>query len=141
LIVLLAIIVIFVAVSVQSTRVASTPTVQGVFWKVNGEEVTTARVGDEVEAHVLIKATHEYVGSITMKVRKDVPFWFDTDYSTKTVPVSLAADEVVELELQFVPDQASGGRLRGYFIEVSFLATHTSWTLENSYPPRLSVND
>jgi len=44
-----------------------------------------------------------------------------------------------EPELAFVPDGASAGRLRGYFVEISFSATHTNWVMKNSYPPRLKV--
>jgi hypothetical protein len=110
-----------------------------VFWRVMGQNVTTASVGDEVEAHVVVKAAQEYVGSIIVKVRKDVSFWTDVDYTTKTFPVSLSGDEATDLELSFVPDEASGGRLRGYFVEVDFPLTRTSWVMENSYPPRLTV--
>lgn len=138
-IVLLVIVVIFALLSTHSARVRSAPTVQEAFWRVGGQNVTEAFVGFEVEAHVVVKAKEEYVGSIVIKIRKDVSFWPDSDYSTKTVPVNLRGDQVTELELRFVPDQASAGRLRGYFMEIDFSVTHTSWAMENSYPPRLKV--
>jgi hypothetical protein len=141
-IVLLAIIVIFAVLSLRSARVSAAPTVQEVFWQVSGQNVTTVRVGDEVEAHVVVKATEEYVGSIVVKIRKDISFWPDSDYSIKTVPVNLRGGQETEFELTFVPDQASDGGfrgLRGYFVEVDFSATHTNWVMENSYPPRLKV--
>jgi len=139
LLVLLGIIVIFTLLSTRSARVRSAPLVQEVFWRVNGQKVTIASVGDEVEAHVVVKATEEHVGSIVIKIRKDISLWPDSDYSVKTLPVTLRGGQEAELELAFVPDQASGGRLRGYFVEVDFSATHTSWVMESAYPPRLKV--
>jgi len=140
--VLLAAIVIFALLSIRSARVRAAPTVQEVFWQVGDERVTTASVGDEVEAHVVVKAGEEYVGSIVVKIRKDVSLWPDRDYSVKTVPVNLKGGQETELELAFVPDEASDGGfrgLRGYFVQVDFSATDTTWVMENSYPPRLRV--
>lgn len=139
-IILLVIVVIFALLIMHSSRVGSAPTVQEAFWRVGGQNVTDAFVGLEIEAHIVVKAKEEYVGSIVIKIRKDVSLWPDSDYSTKTVPVNLRGDQVTELELQFIPDQASGDRLRGYFIEIGFSVTHTSWTMEKSYPPRLKVS-
>jgi len=140
LILVLAVVVVFALLSMRSVRIRSSPSVQEVFWQVGGANVTEASLGDDVEAHAVIKVNKEYVGSIVVKIRKDVAFWPDTDYSTKTVPVDLRGDQVTELELAFVADQVSGGRLRGYFVEIDFQALHTNWVMENSYPPRLTVN-
>jgi len=139
LIVLLIIVVVFVVFSARSSQVSSAPVVQGVFWQLNGGNVTAAHVGDEVEAHAVVKATQEYAGSVVVKIRKDVAFWLDSDYSVKTIPVNLTAGQATELVLDFAPDQASEGNLRGYFVEIDFQTTHTSWNMENSYPPRLTV--
>lgn len=139
-IVLLAVVVVFALLSMRSARIRSSPSVQEVFWRVVGANVTEASVGDDVEAHAVIRANEEYVGSMVVKIRKDVAFWPDSDYSTKTVPVSLRGDQVTEIELVFVPDQTSTGSLRGYFVEIDFLVSHTNWVMENSYPPRLTVN-
>jgi len=140
LIVVLAVVVVFALLSVRSARIRSSPSVQEVFWQVGGANVTEASVGDDVEAHAVIKASAEYVGSMVLKIRKDVAFWPDSDYSTKTVPVNLKGDQVTELEFVFIPDQVSGGAFRGYFVEIDFQALHTNWVMENSYPPRLTVN-
>jgi len=139
LLVLLGIIVIFAFFSARSARVRSAPAVQEVFWRVDGQKVTTTSVGVEVEAHVVVNATEEYVGSIVVKIRKDISFWPDSDYTIKTVPVNLRGGQETELELAFVPDQASAGSLRGYFVKVDFSATHTSWVMKSPYPPRLKV--
>jgi hypothetical protein len=139
LIVLLIMAVVFVVFSSRSAQVSSAPVVQEVFLQIDGRNVTTANVGDEVEAHAVVKATEEYVGSIVVKIRKDIAYWPDSDYSVKTVPVNLKGGQVTEVELKFVPDQASEGRLRGYFVEIDFSATHTSWAMGNSFPPRLKV--
>jgi len=101
--------------------------------------VTSATLGSRVEARIVVKATAEYAGSIVVKVRKDVALWFDKDYAISTVPASLIGGQKLEITVPFVPDEASGGSLRGYLVEVEFSATKTTWTMENSYPPRLKV--
>jgi len=138
-VVLLVMVVLLVLVPMREARVKSTPFVQQVFFQMSGQNVTTSYVDEDVEVHVVIKATEQYSGSIVVKVRKDVSLWFDSDYTVKTFPVDLAGDQVSELELAFVPDRASGSTLRGYFVEIDFTATHTDWVMENLYPPRFRV--
>jgi len=139
LIVLLAVVLLFAVLPMQSARLRATPAVQQVFWRVDGESVTSAFLGEDVEAHIVLEAAEEYVGSMVIKVRKDISYWFDSDYSIKTFPVDLVGGKATELELAFVPDQVSQGRLRGYFVEVDFSVLHTNWVMESSYPPRLIV--
>lgn len=136
---IVAIIIAFVLLSARVSRVRHSPTVQEAFWTVNGQRVTTASLGAEVTAHVTIRATEEYVGSIVVKVRKDLSFWPDSNYHIATLPVNLVGGQEREIRLTYVPDQASGGGLRGYFIEVDFEVTGTDWVMESSYPPRLKV--
>jgi len=141
LLVLIGIILFFALLPTFFYRVrGEAPVVQEVFWRVNGQRVTVASVGVEVEAHVVIRVSQDYVGSITIKIRKDISFWFDSDYSIKTEPINLMSGQEIHLVLRFTPDQASRGglfSLRGYFVEVDFSATHTKWVMESSYPPRL----
>jgi len=126
----------------HSFRVRATPLVEEAFWLVDGQQVPAAGLGDDVKARVVIQATEEYVGSVVVKVRKDVRLWFDNDFTVSTTPVNLASGEEKTIEISFTPDEASRGGLtglRGYFIEVEFRATRISWVMENSYPPRLTV--
>ncbi len=142
LVILAGIIVGSAVLFARSSHVRAAPTVQEVFWEVNSQKVTTAGIGAEVEAHVFVRATEEYVGSIMTKIRKDISFWPDVDTSVKTEPVNLRGGQEIDFDLIFVPDQASheGFRsLRGYFVEVHFTVTDTSWVMEDSYPPRLVV--
>jgi hypothetical protein len=118
----------------------STPIVQDVFWKIDDRNVSSCFVGDGVAAHVVIEATDQYVGSVEIKIRKDVTFWFDSDYTTETFPVNLSGSHTTELVVTFAPDTAGGGSLRGYFVEVDFLATGSNWIMQSSYPPRLAVS-
>jgi len=138
-IVLLAAVVVFAFMMTESSRVQASPEVQQAFWRVNSHNSTTANIGEEVQAHVIVQAKEDYSGSTVLKIRKDVSFWSDSDYATKTFPIDLKSGQTTELELTFTPDQASAGRLRGYFMEVDFLVTHTHWAMANSYPPRLTV--
>ena len=138
-ILLVGIIVAFALLSTWLARVRYAPIVQDAFWEVDGQRVTAARVGAEVEAHVTIKATGEYVGSVVVRIRKDVALWLDSDYNVLTMPVNVVGGQEKEIEFTFVPDKPSGDRLRGYFIEIDFKATKTEWVMGNSYPPRLRV--
>lgn len=140
--VVIGLILIFAVSSLLSNRVRNAPVVQDAFWQVGDQAVTTARIGQNVEAHIVVKTTEEYVGSIVVKIRKDVRYWSDNDYHIQTFPVNLSGGETEELAVSFMPDQASGGGFRGlngYFIQVDFQATGTTWTMENTYPPRLTV--
>ncbi len=139
LLILLILLLIFAALITQNVRVRSSPIVDEAFWLAEDQRVTAVHVGDEVEAHVVIRATGEYVGSIVVKIRKDIAFGFDKDYAILTAPISLRGDEKTEIELAFTPDKASMGNLRGYFVEVDFLVTEAEWVMKNSYPPRLRV--
>jgi hypothetical protein len=139
LIILVVVIVLFVALPMFEAQHKSTPLVQQVFWNVNGGNVTSCYLGEDVEAHIVIKGTEEYSGSIVVKIRKDATFWFDSDYTVKTFPVDLPGGQTAELVTTFAPDEGSGGQLRGYFVEVDFLTTHSDWIMESSYPPRLKV--
>ncbi len=96
-------------------------------------------MGDEVEFHAVIKASEQYTGSIVTKVKKDIAYWFDNDYAVKTYPINLAANQVTELKMTFSPDEASQGRMRGYFLQIDFSGAGTNWVMADSYPPRLQV--
>lgn len=139
--VLLGLVLFFGLLSIVSVRVRVAPVVREAFWRVAGEKVSSSMVGKGVEAVILVEATEEYVGSIVVKIRKDIAFWPDSDYHVSTVPVNLVGGEGKELKVAFTPDETSGGSLRGYFIEVEFRATRTTWVMENSYPPRLRVTE
>jgi hypothetical protein len=128
-IIIVAIVVVFALVSIRSTQLGSTPSVQDSYWVISGKRSTVASVGQEVEAHVIIEAKEEYIDSVVVKIRKDISYLPDTDYATKTA----------DLEVTFTPDQTSAGSLRGYFIEVDYSALYTNWVMDNAYPPRLTV--
>lgn len=115
------------------------PAIKEAFWKVDGQIVTTANIGVEVEAHVVLKAIEECPGSIRVRIRKDVALRPEKDCCVSNVPVNFIEGQEKEIELTFIPDEPSGNSLRGYFIEVDFLTTKTKWVMENSYPPRLRV--
>ncbi len=143
-IIIVGVAIILVALSLFSNRSRSSPVVVEAFWQVDDQNVSATSLGSEVHAHVTIMATEEYVGSIVMKVRKDIAYWTDRDYQTSTFPVNLAAGEEKDLILTFTPDQTSSSgfrAVRGYLLEVEFKVTGASWTMEDSYPPRLRVTD
>jgi len=139
---ILGFIVVSGLVSFFFGRDESAPVVREAYWIVDGGRASTSSLGHEVEAHIVVQATEQYVGSIVVKIRKDARLWFDSDFAVDTIPVDLAGGDEKMIELSFTPDETSHGAitgLRGYFVEIEFRATRTTWTMENSYPPRLTV--
>ena len=142
LLVIFGLIVVSSLISIFSGRDRGAPIVKEAYWLVDGEKASTCSLGQEVQAHLVIQAVEQYSGSIVVKIRKDVRLWFDSDFAVATIPVNLAGGNEKTLEIAFTPDEASHGTvtgLRGYFIEIEFKATRTTWEMEDSYPPRLTV--
>jgi hypothetical protein len=142
LLILFGLVVVSGLISIFSGRDRGAPIVKEAYWLVDGEKASTSSLGQEVEAQVVIQAVEQYSGSIVVKIRKDVRLWFDGDFTVATTPVNIAGGDEKTLEIAFTPDEATHGTvtgLRGYFIEVEFKATRTSWEMEDSYPPRLTV--
>ncbi len=138
-IIVLILIALIIILPKLEARNKTSPLVEQVFWQVNNQNVTNVLLGQEVEVHAVVGATEQYAGSVVVKVRKDIAYWFDRDYSIVTFPLNLAGGHTTELELTFSPDEATQGRLRGYFVEIQFSATGKKWVMEDSYPPRLEV--
>jgi hypothetical protein len=138
-IIILVIVAFFVLLPIFEAGRRSGPLVQRVFWQTNGQNVTRVYLGGEIELHAVVKTAEEYTGSVVIKIRKDVAYWFDSDYMVKTFPLDLTGSRTAELNLTFSPDEASQGRTRGYFVEIDFTATGTNWVMDDSYPPRLEV--
>ncbi len=143
-ILLIGALIIFGLLSALSGRGRTSPTVKEVVWLVDDQEVTTTTLGNEVQARITIVASEQYVGSIVVRIKKDVQMWFDKDFTVSTIPVNLAGGDQETLRVNFKPDQASSsglGSLRGYFVEIEFQATRSTWDMESTYPPRLKVTD
>lgn len=139
LLVLIGLVLIFGVISMFSARTREAPQVSEAFWTRRDQPVAVVTLGDGVKAHVVVQTREEYVGAIVVKIKKDVRLWFDSDYAISTIPVNLKGGDQKELVVEFTPDEASAGSLRGYFIEAEFKVTRTRWTMENTYPPRLTV--
>jgi hypothetical protein len=142
LLILFGLVVVSGLISIFSGRDRGAPIVKEAYWLVDREKASTSSLGQEVEAQVVIQAVEQYSGSIVVKIRKDVRLWFDSDFTVATTPVNIAGGDEKTLEIAFTPDEATHGTvtgLRGYFIEIEFKATRTSWEMEDSYPPRLTV--
>jgi hypothetical protein len=137
LLVLIGLVIIFALFSSFSGRVRAAPIVREAIWIVGGSG--RASVGDNVEARVEVQTVEEYVGSVVVKIRKDIRWWPDADYHVSTIPLNMRGGETTEIEVAFTPDEDSSSGMRGYFIEIEFQATRTTWTMENSNPPRLTV--
>jgi len=129
------------AVEEPVTETAGNPSVIDVWWTVGGVKVTEASVGSTVVAHVKIKASGGRLdGSIRVRIRKDIPLFPDEDYKVKTFDVSVGTGQTVELKVSFSPDEATSFTLRGYFVQVDLITWNDSWTMDDSYPPRLKVS-
>ena len=139
LLLILGIWLLFGLVSRFSIRLRATPIVQEAYWAVGDQDVSISKLGEDVEATIKIEATEHYVGSIVVKVKKDIRFWLDSDYHITTIPLDLGGGEERMMKIGFSPDEVTRGSLRGYFVEIEFQSTRTTWTMENSYPPRLKI--
>jgi LEA14-like dessication related protein len=108
-----------------------------VYWTVSGTTSNNCQLGDEVIAHVVIRATNAAsTDTITVRIRKDIALWVDQDFEVASFDILLEKDESAEYTVPFTPDQVSGGSLRGYFVEIE---GGLSWTMPDTYPPRLTV--
>lgn len=117
------------------------PEVSDAYWMVGSARVTTAKVGDKVEAHVTIRAVGVPLeGYVTVRIRKDIVLLPDTDFLVQTFQISVRSGEETDISLTFYPDELSGGSLRGYFMEVVLTTWNKEWTMESIYPPRLKVS-
>lgn len=115
------------------------PAVTDVYWTVGGERVYTTQINTRVKAHVFLATATEFSGEIIIKIKRDLRFWPDSELTRQTFSVSMASDSVREFTLEFHPDSVSQGQLRGYYVELDFPFGYGRWTMENTYPPRLSV--
>jgi hypothetical protein len=139
---ILGLIIISGLISFFSGRNRHGPTIKEAYWLVDGQETSTGNIGEEVKAHIVIETAEQYEGSIVVRIRKDVRLWPDVDFAVSTIPVIIAGGHQETVNIAFTPDEATHGwliGLRGYFLEVEFKATGTTWTMENSYPPRLTI--
>jgi hypothetical protein len=110
------------------------------YWTVGGARVTQAKLGQTVQARVVVRAIGGSVdGNAVVKVRKDRVAWPDSDHATGNLRIQLGKDQAVELILSFVADEKSSLTFRGFFIEVDFVSWGNRWTMPGEYPPRLRV--
>lgn len=126
---------VYAASPVQGTLV-----VESAWWTVNGRVVTSAIVGQVVTAHVRVRAVGGNVQEVVqVRVRRDLALQPDTDLVVNSFNVKLENGQSMELTVTFTASEKSGLSFRGYFLEVDFLNSQRTWTMENSYPPRLKV--
>lgn len=119
---------------------AGTPSLQNVWWTVNDQAVTEAKQGQTVKANVRIKAEGGSIqGTITVRIRKDRPLLPDEEYKVQSFFISLLKDQDKELTVTFTALEKTRLTFRGYFIQIDFDSWDKSWTMDSSYPPRLTV--
>jgi hypothetical protein len=117
-----------------------TPSVVDAWWTSYAGTVTEVKKGEAVQAHVRIEASGgDLQGTVTIRVRKDLPYLPDEDYVTQTYTISLKENEKTDLTIAFIASESTSPSFRGYFVQVDFVTWSTSWTMESSYPPRLKV--
>jgi hypothetical protein len=143
------------------------PVIKEAYWEVDGNRVTEAPKDKEVTVHVILRTANissfEYdkvEGNITVVLKKDVAWWWDSIAGKSYAQVSdkiLKPGQTIDLTLTFTPDEATSLTLRGYYIEVIFSGEYLYWdnklsdipvqwddgsrgTMKNSYPPRLKVS-
>ncbi len=118
-----------------------TPSIVDVWWTVNDQIVTSCQQDQTVIANVKIMANGGPVsGTITVHVRKDIPYLPDEDHVTQSFSVSLSEGHSGVATVTFIATHKTGWTFRGYFIQVDLDLWDTTWTMENTYPPRLTIN-
>ena len=119
-----------------------TPSVIDSSWTTASGRVNEVLKGERVQAHVRIKAVGGDIGgSATIRIRKDIPYALDEDHKVQTHQISLIADQTTELVMTFTASESTSSSFRGYFVQVDFSRSGSSWTMDSSYPPRLAVRE
>lgn len=117
----------------------SKPTVNDVYWTVDGIRTTSAELGSYVTAHIVLTAGSGSVrGTLTLEIRKDLAFLPDKAYFLSNIQVNLRKGETNDFTMVWTPDEASGFLLRGYILRVLYEGDKI-YEMESSYPPRLRV--
>ena len=128
-------------VTEQVTETEGYPVVQSAWWTVGGSSVTEVSQGQSVRAVIRIGSVGgRSVGTVTVRIRKDLAFLTDEDLIVNSYSVDLGESEYGDIEMTFTASEKSGFTFRGYFIQVDFNSWGDSWTMDSSYPPRLEVN-
>ena len=105
-------------------------------WKSDRGEISTAKPGEIVRAEIVISSSSIYSGYITVKVRKDLKFLPDKDVAYLKQYYIMGRNKKITLTLTFRAEKSIF--TRGYFIEIEW--DGGKYTMERSYPPRLSVS-
>lgn len=118
-----------------------TPNLGDIWWSVNDQVVSTCQKDQIVEINIEIIAEGGPIsGTLSVRIRKDIPFLPDEDYVVQSFTLSLNEGQSGIATVSFTAVQQSGFTFRGYFIQVDFDSWGTSWTMTDAYPPRLQVN-
>jgi hypothetical protein len=113
---------------------------ENVFWTIGNQMTSTAKVGDIVTAHIILKAYEAAVEDfLTIYIRRDLFFAFDTDHEVSSQQFLILKNHQKELEVTFSADSQSGSWFNGYYVEIKF-SNGSLWTMEKTYPPSLRVN-
>lgn len=97
---------------------------------------TQAYVGTPV--NVVVEVQGPVSGSIKVVVMKDIPLMPDKQASVKSFPVNVPSGGYQKFTVQFIPDEASSWKLRGYYLVIE-LDGKKVWVQSDGYPPRLKV--
>ena len=113
--------------------------VTNAWWSWSGSTVTSADIGDNIDGKVTLRAVGGPVsGEVTVNIREDLAWASDETLTSDTFAVSLNEGEQRTFTVPFTALESSGSGFSGYFIDVQ---GDVSWTMSNSYPPRLTVNE
>lgn len=107
-------------------------------WESAGSEVTAAPLGETTTLNLILLARKDVIGHLEINIRKDIEYYHDENVYTTSIPLSMSAGQNISFELNFTPQEASEGGVRGYFAEI-VLDGNSVYTMPSSYPPRLRV--
>ncbi len=117
----------------------STPTLETSFhFEEDGKPVEEVDLSSKVVAWARLRCTKGYVkGQAEIQVKKEIALGTDIVYRRNTRVYELRQGDSMDLSLEFMPDQASGTGIDGYFVKLIFDGQEAQ--MESQYPPRLIV--
>jgi hypothetical protein len=109
-----------------------------VHWETEDSEATLVPQGETATLVLLLRAQENVIGHLEINIKKDVQYYKDEVVYTTSIPLNVDAGQNQSFEINFTPQEASEGRLEGYFAEL-VLDGESIYTMPSSYPPRLKV--
>lgn len=109
--------------------------VEDMYWTAGSSRVTSVASATQVTSNLVVRASGAFTGTVTVEIRQDLIGLPDVSVASRQFNVALSSGQSQSLTLPFTVQKESGSR--GYFVQITW--SGGSWTMPDSYPPRLTV--